>query len=450
MKMAKVFTCDILITALLTCVVVVTPSHAEKLESALAQLLARNSSLLAAQSQYNAQHAEQYAALSTMLPHITAYAQRTTSETEATYAGGVMPMGSQFQLERPKFKSEGYGVEIRQEVFTSGKNFNAFRAKRAEIRAAKQDLIETEQQIILQGITAYLDVLQAEAVLELNRKNETILDKRFEATRDRFQVGVGTRTDVAQAEAGLAGALSSRLSAGAALNSAKAVYQEVFAIAPQELEPPKELPLLPATLDQAQIEARKDNPVLASRQETAARGRYEVYSTIGGALPSVTITGTYAYDENPNGITGAEAETTRVVARVNVPIFLGGRSIAAISASTDVRNALTQNVHVVSRAVTRGVVQAWNNYQASVGVIEARKQQINASEQALDGVRQENRLGTRTTLDVLNADQALLDARVGLLRAERNQYLAAYSLLASVGHLTSKKLRIQAAQIEAE
>lgn len=441
--------------ALMIGVTMVTPAAAQTLNDALSQMLARNSALSAARSQYEAEYKEQFVSLSTMLPKVVGYVQETRSDTNAEcYAPrtGMSPAstcdaGDIYEAGDSRTDSDGYGIQVTQDLFTSGKNLNGFRAKRAEIRSKQQDLIQTEQQIILQAIAAYLDVLQADAVRDLNRSNEAVLTKQLEAVRDRFQVGVGTRTDIAQSEARMAAAKSARLASEANAQSARAVYLEVFGIEAGELVQPERLPRMPRSLDRAKRDARRDSPVLGSAQELAAMGRFQSYSTVGGSLPSITLTGTYAHNEDPNGLVGVTTDTTSVVARLNVPLFLGGQSIAAIAASRDVRNALTQNVHSASRAVDRTVVSAWHTYQAADAAIAARQQQIKASETALDGVRQENRLGTRTTLDVLNAEQALLDARVALVQAARDQQVAAYNLLAAMGHLTPKKLRITAADI---
>jgi outer membrane protein TolC len=180
-------------------------------------------------------------------------------------------------------------------------------------------------------------------------------------------------------------------------------------------------------------------------------GKFTSYSTVGSVLPSVNLTGTYSRNEDPSSMfIGSESEVTSVQVRVFVPLFLGGKSIAAITASRDVSNALKQNVHVASNTVEREVIVAWNNVLATKAAIEATSEQINASELALDGVKQENTLGTRTNLDVLNAEQSLLDARVGLVQAERNQYVAAYNLLATTGRLTAKRLRVEPANTTEE
>jgi outer membrane protein TolC len=205
---------------------------------------------------------------------------------------------------------------------------------------------------------------------------------------------------------------------------------------------------LPRDLDDAINTARRENPTLIAAKEMSSSGRLNAYSAIGAALPSITLSGSYTRTEDP-ALTaiGVETEVTELVATLNVPLFRGGRAISGISAASSYSDALKYQVHASSDGVERGVIVAWNNYQASTSAVVAREQQIKASKIALEGVRQENQLGTRTNLDVLDAEQDLLDARVGLVRAGTSQNLAAYGVLASIGRLTSDRLRIDAADI---
>lgn len=422
------------------------PARADSLNEALSQMLARNPSLAAAKSTYEALYMEQFVTLSAMLPKVSAFATQTLSDTDAknTYTANL-PMDS--RVERDRYDSDSYGLRVTQQLFASGKNLNAFRAKRADIRAEQAKLTGTEQQVFLSGISSYLDVLRTSSVLGLREKNVDVLSNQLDAVKDRFEVGVVTRTDVAQSQAALAGAKATLLGAQADLRAARAGYKEIIGIVPVDLVKPAKLPRLPRSLDRALSIARKESPTLKTAQEQAASGRFTSYSTVGGALPSIELTGTYARTENPNGAPNVDADTTSVQINLNVPLFMGGQSVAAIIASGDVSNALKQNVHVASNALEREVIVAWNNVATTKAAAESRRQQITATELALDGVRQENRLGTRTNLDVLNAEQDLLDARVGLVEAERNEQLAAYNLLASMGRLTAKRLRIEPAKI---
>jgi len=421
-------------------------AFAASLAETLAQTLARNPALAAAGSTYEARYKEQFVTLADMLPQVTAFATETHNDTNIKSNAGVYNSAASSD-----YNTDSYGVQVTQQLFTSGKNLNAFRSKRAEVKAEQAKLKSTEQQILLGAIAAHLDVLEARSVFELREKNLNVLEKQLDAVQDRFSVGVVTRTDVAQSRAAVAGARSAMLGAEAALRGAEAVYRELVGIAPAALDKPKKLPRLPRSLEKAIQTARRENPDLKNAQEMSRSGKFTSYSTVGSVLPSVNLTGTYSRNEDPSSMfIGSESEVTSVQVRVFVPLFLGGKSIAAITASRDVSNALKQNVHVASNTVEREVIVAWNNVLATKAAIEATSEQINASELALDGVKQENTLGTRTNLDVLNAEQSLLDARVGLVQAERNQYVAAYNLLATTGRLTAKRLRVEPANTTEE
>lgn len=422
-----------------------TSASSETLNGALSQALARNASLAAAKANFQAIYSSQFVTMADMLPQVTAFARESRSNTDAeNYATGTV---------NPTYNIgdrdvDSYGVMVTQDLFTSGKNINAFRSKRAEVRSERAKLTETEQQILLSSITAYLNVLENQSVYDLNQQNVNVLTKQVEAVRDRFEVGVVTRTDIAQSEAALAGAQSALLTAQANLRGAKAIYRELIGVEAGDLETVSKLPRLPRNLDDAINTARRENPSLIAAKEMSSSGRLNTYSAIGAALPSITLSGSYARTEDPSlTAIGVETEVTELVATLNVPLFLGGRAISGISAASSYSDALKYQVHASSDAVERGVIVAWNNYQASTSAVVAREQQIKASKIALEGVRQENLLGTRTNLDVLNAEQDLLDARVGLVRAGTLQNLAAYGVLASIGSLTSERLRIDAADI---
>jgi outer membrane protein len=422
-----------------------TSASSETLSGALSQALARNPSLAAANANFQAIYSSQFVTMADMLPQVTAFARESRSNTDAeNYADGTVNQA--FNIGDRDVDS--YGVMVTQDLFTSGKNINAFRSKRAEVRSERAKLTETEQQILLASITAYLNVLENQSVYDLNQQNVNVLTKQVEAVRDRFEVGVVTRTDIAQSEAALAGAQSALLSAQANLRGAKAIYREVIGVEAGELETVTKLPRLPRDLDDAINTARRENPTLIAAKEMSSSGRLNAYSAIGAALPSITLSGSYTRTEDP-ALTaiGVETEVTELVATLNVPLFRGGRAISGISAASSYSDALKYQVHASSDGVERGVIVAWNNYQASTSAVVAREQQIKASKIALEGVRQENQLGTRTNLDVLDAEQDLLDARVGLVRAGTSQNLAAYGVLASIGRLTSDRLRIDAADI---
>lgn len=426
---------------------VAMPAQAETLNGALAQTLARNPSLAAAGHNYEANYMSQFVTLADMLPQVTGFVTQKRSDTKAeNYRTGTrIPDGNNFG----DLDSDSYGVRVTQQLFTSGKNLNAFRAKRADIKVEKSRLVQTEQQILLAAISTYMDVLENETIVSLRSKNVDVLQEQLDAVNDRFEVGVVTRTDIAQSQAALSGAKAALLAAEAGLRAARASYREIIGLQPEGLQKPERLPRLPRSLDRAMDIARKESPLLKMAQAQSESGRLTTLSTLGSALPSVNMTGVYAKTEDPSiSARGTEIESTSVEVTLNVPLFRGGRSIAAIAGGLDYNDSLAKNVHVASNQLERETIVAWHNVATTKSAMQATKEQIAAAKLALEGVREENKLGTRTNLDVLDAEQSLLDAQVNLANAERNQYVAAYNLLATIGRLTAKRLRIQPADIE--
>lgn len=417
------------------------PASATTLKQALSHALGKNPSYHAARSNYQASYSGQFVALANMLPTVTAFAQETRSSTSFDRRNAsqqASPFAGTGDLD-----TDTYGVELKQTIFASGKHLNAYLSNKAQVEAGRHQLTETQQQILLASITAYFDVVQAEAVVELNQTNLEVLQKQLQAQQDRFDVGVSTRTAVAQAEAGVANARAGLFSAQAELQTARATYREVIGIEPTNLSKPEVLPSLPSSLADALKIARSENPTLHASKEGASAARFSFYSAIGDALPNMQLTARYTYTEDPSiQLIGNDAEQTSITVRLNVPLVRGGGTFSGIDAARHAASAVRSNVRGTSNMVERGVVAAWSNYQATSAAIPARQKQIQASAIALEGVREENKLGTSTILDVLDTEQNYLDARVALVRAERNRFVAMHALLANMGRLTAGHLGI--------
>lgn len=428
---------------------------AQSFEEALSFALGNNPSLLSASSEYMAIRQTQYVALSSSLPQIEAYSRSTTNDkkTNCLYDVNGSCAGAARDEQVPpgldEHRNDSWGVNASMLVFSSGKNFNEFRKARADIAAQKINLKNTEQTVLLSAAQAFLDVLRDQALTSLSEKNVEVLESQFQAVNDQFEVGIVTRTDVAQSESRLKQAQSNLLIQNASLAASRAAYQEVIGQPPGALIPPENLPALPEQLDQALLIARSNSPILRSAQEIARGARYETYSTVAASLPQVRLFGNYSVTHDPDRMKiGLEDEITNFGIEVSMPVFTGGRTIAAVNASRHVANTTKYNVHVASNQVDRLVTVAWNDFNAAGGRIEASKGQIHASRIALEGVQQERELGTRTTLDVLNAEQELLDARVAQVKAERDQILSAYRLLSAVGRLTGENLGLVPVKFE--
>lgn len=413
-------------------IIAATSDDSEKrsLLETLGFALANNSELAAAKSQYLAVHRQQFVSLSTMLPQVSAFARYNYHKI------GEQDPGFDYD----EYDDDAFGLSISYDVFTSGKNLNAYRSARADVRKQNQDRLAVEQNVLLDAITSHFDVVRDEAVYQLNEKNVDILSQQLQAVKDRFEVGVVTRTDVAQSQARLAAARSELIAAQTSLQASRAFYERTIGVPPESLAEQASLPSLPETIDDALDVGRSRNPLLNAARENARSSALSAYSAIGAAMPQLRVAGTYTRydDQTPNPAIGKleEGEIYELSATVTVPLFTGGRNLATVLAARHASDALTKSVHATASSVDEAIVVAWHRNLAAGAVIGAREEQIKASQIALEGVRLENSLGTRTTLDVLDAEQDYLDARVNLIRAQRDQFVSAYGLLASLGELT--------------
>ena len=307
-------------------------------------------------------------------------------------------------------------------------------AQRARLRA-------TEAQVLLQVASAYFDVLQNQAVVDLNMNNVQVLNRQLEATQDRFRVGEITRTDVAQAEASLAGAKASQVQAEGALQQARSAYENVVGKPPVNLAAPP-LPVnLPAAYDAVVSMAISNNPSYVAADFNAKAADDTVTVVQGDLLPSVNLIGQYTKAWNT---VADKSRTEQVVAQaqLSVPIYQQGAEYARLRQakhSAGQQRLLADQARLDAR---NAATQSWENLQAATASIASYQAQIKANEIALEGTQREAEVGSRTVLDVLNAEQTLLISRVNLVRAQHDQSLAAHQLLSNIGALTGEGMGV--------
>jgi TolC family type I secretion outer membrane protein len=296
--------------------------------------------------------------------------------------------------------------------------------------------------VLLDAIIAYMNVLRDQARVQLTSNNEEVLRRQLEAARDRFEVGELTRTDVAQAEARVAGAVSTRTAAEGDLETSRATYLRVIGAPAVELQPAPPLPPLPQTLEAAVDDALRNNPSLQESRYTEEAQRHAVRAAIGNLLPTVSLVGevtrssTIGDDEPLSTTAGSEA----LIAQVVVPLYQSGAVSAQIRQAKQTRNQRRIEIEETRRVVEERTIQAWETLLATRQAIVSRREQVSANQIALEGVIQENAVGARTTLDVLDAEQELLDSQVALVVAERDEYVAGFALIAAVGGLSAQAL----------
>lgn len=331
------------------------------------------------------------------------------------------------------------GLSVSQPLYRGGRTEAATDTAEASVQASRQDLATTERRVLQDAVTAYMDVLRDQAVLDLTRNNEQVLRRQLDATRERFRVGEITRTDVAQAESRLSRATADRSSAEGALISSRAIYARIVGEQPGVLTQPPPLPALPTSETEALSVADQENPDLQAAQFRELAARSDVRATSGALLPTVSLNASANKGLEQSRV-DAITETARATVQVSVPLYEAGGIYSQTRQKKQVHNQRRIQVDEQRRAVRQAVVQAWENLNTARSNITARKAQVQASRIALDGVQQEAEVGSRTTLDVLDAEQEYLDAQVAQVRAERDEYVAGFALLSSVGRLSARNL----------
>lgn len=333
------------------------------------------------------------------------------------------------------------GIEIVQPLYRGGRTQASVRQAENAVQAARASYTDVEQQVLLNAVIAYMNVVREQAVLDLARNNEEVLRRQLQASRDRFEVGEITRTDVSQAESRLAGAIASRIEAEGALSAARATYERVIGVPPGELQAPNPTLMLPTSLEEAILLAEQNSPAVIAQSfnEQAASAGVDVVR--GELLPEISVAGQIAHNREPT-VNIDRSDSASIVAQVVIPLYQAGAVSSRVREARHSANAERIRVTEARRQAIEQAIQAWEGLQTSRASIESLTSQIRSAEIALEGVQQEAFVGSRTVLDVLDAEQELLDARVSLVQAQRDETVAAFQLLAAVGELTARNLNL--------
>ncbi len=337
--------------------------------------------------------------------------------------------------------SKGYAVQLVQPIFRGFRVTNAVNAAEANVRAGRENLRLVEQQVLLDAVTAYGDVVRDQAIVRLRESNLNFLTAELRATQDRFSVGEVTKTDVAQAEARRALGQSDLDLARANLKSSRAGYQQVVGSPPRNLsDPSPNIKLLPRSLDEAIGIGTQENPQVVGSLYLEQAARFTVDQIRGELLPEAQIEATWQEDFDSSEFVD-KTQSASVVGRLNVPIYSdGGEVYARVRQSKHAHIARLQEIEQARAAAQSQVAQAWSQLQGFRAKRESDKAQIDANRTALDGVREEEKVGQRTLLDVLNAQQELLQSQVQLETTKRDVIVASYSVIAAIGRLNIAEL----------
>jgi len=331
---------------------------------------------------------------------------------------------------------------VTQPIYTGGKTTaNINHAKNADM-AERANLIVQEEQSFSDTVNAYVGVIQAQQLLQLNVNNEQVLKKQLDATNDRFRVGEITRTDVAQAEAGLAGATASRETAEGNLQTARATYQKVIGFqAAADLVEPQPLKLPVKSEQDAAALATANNPTVIMALFNDAAAKDAIDQAFSQLMPQVSLQG-QMFQQNNAASRSAMTNGYLVTANVSMPIYQGGSEYAAVRQARQSQQQTHKLVDDSRRTAVQTSVAAWDTLIAARATADSTRVAIRANEVALEGVEREAIVGSRTTLDVLNAQQALLNSQTQLVQALAQLITASYGVADAIGRLTARDLNL--------
>ncbi len=338
------------------------------------------------------------------------------------------------------------GADLSIPIFQGGSVRNAIAAAKTRVEAGRATLRAVEGDVFTEAVAAYMDVMRDRAIVELNRNNVNVLSTNLEANRDRFEIGDITRTDVAQSEARLADGRARLSTAEGRLASSEQNYRRVIGQDPGPLAPPPPLPPLPATADEAVRIALVDNPDnIASLRQAEAAG-YDVRVARAGRLPTLSAVGSADYVNQLTGGTNGldrSGTATSVGLSGRIPLYQGGLPAARIRQSQALEGQALELQIATERLVIANTRSAFATYHAALEAITSTESSVKANELALEGVRAENSVGTRNILDVLNAEQELLNSQVLLVTARRDAYVAGFQLLNAMGQAEAQDLGLE-------
>lgn len=416
----------------------VLPARADTLREALVQAYQTNPTLEAARSGQRGVDENVAIARAAGLP---------SASVSGTYTEFVVTSRTSFTAPERLLTGQG---DVSIPIYSGGSVKNRVKAAKIRVGAGQADLRASESQLFANVVAAYMDVIRGEALVGLNRKNVAVLEVNLQATRDRFEIGDVTRTDVAQSQSRLALAQSNVLSAEATLAAARETYIQLVGKAPESLAPPPPLPGLPDDAREAVMVALDNNPALISARESSRAAEKDIDVAGAGRLPTLALFGRGSYSNYLDTLGGvgssAVPQTDRqaqIGAQVSIPLFQGGLPAAQRRQAQAQASAALEQEIAAERDVIAQVRSAFTAYRAALDLIESSQVAVDASELSLEGVRAENSVGNRTILDILDAEQEYLNAQTDLVTAQRNSYVAGFTLLAAMGRAEARDLNLE-------
>lgn len=444
----------LLFTAVLVSATALSPlaASAETILGALSKAYQNNSSLNSSRAGVRVTDEGVAIAKSGWRPTITGSGSIDYSSSHLNARGNAPGLNRSISLTTGNF-----GVEIDQTLFDGFQTRNNVAAAEARVRASFESLRNAEENTLFNAASAYMDVIRDRQVAVLTEQNLQFLTEQARAARSRFEVGEGTRTDVAQADAQRASAVAQLSAARATALASAATYRQIVGDEPGRLRPAAPVSkLLPSSLDAAIAIASAEHPAILATAHLVDAAAFSVKSAEGALLPQLSasagVSSAYRHTQPPDFGAGQDGTTTSasIGATLTVPIYSGGRTSALVRQSKESLSQARIEVDVSRDTVRQAVTSAWSQYTAAQQSVTANRQVVAAAQLALNGVIEERNVGQRTTLDVLNAQATLITAKINLVSAERDVVVASYAILSAVGHLSADRLALNVTKYRPE
>lgn len=405
--------------------------QAESLDDVLSSAYSSNPNLLARRARVRSTDESVPQALSNWRPTVT----MTGSIGRGTYSNNSL---TKYDTTRtPKTGA----LTITQPLFRGGRTLAATSQADNSVLSERALLDATEQTVLLNAASAYLNVVRDEEVLKLSINNEQVLRRQLEATQERFKVGEITRTDVSQAEARLSKATADRVAAEGNLQSTQANYVNTVGHAPEKPQQPQLPSQLPASLDELRSISLSQNPSVIAADFSYAAARDGVDLVFGELLPTLSLSADLTRTLQTSTMK-SETIAREVLLNLSVPLYEGGGTYSRVRASKHTAGQRRIEADQARRDALETATKSWEGLSAARAQAKAYEAQIRASELALAGVREESKVGSRTVLDVLNAEQELFDARVSLAKAQRDVLASAFQVKSAMGQMTAQGLNL--------
>lgn len=432
------------------------PVMAQSLKEALALAYETNPALKAARADYQASTEELALSQAQGRPQVSGSLSYEFQDGEYD-PGTVLDLGSGFDTNpllqaltgNAGFGTTNVGIQVRQSLFQGFRVRNSARQADASVRAAGHNLRATEQNLLAEGVRLYLSVNAARQSQKVAEQSVATLTRQVEAAGIRYRAGQNTKTDTARLEASLERAKSTHAGARANLMAAQAQYQSFFGQLPESLEDAPALPSIPESQQALLERAKTTNPSLKAAVAAEDAARQAVKVAKGTMAPSLSATASYGVAQD-SFIQGDEAKSATLTTQLTIPFYQGGGEYAGIRRAKAAHRAARQRVIQAERNVEEAVLVVWSQYQAATATVGSARAAERAAELAFTSVTEESRLGLRSSLDVLVAEQELSQARLGVIEAELAHQQAAYNILQIEGTLTADGLALPVTTFDIE